>query len=191
MTEQDGLAARFVQVRCTDMEDYARIFNEGFNEAQRQCEADVRSAGAAALKEAAAEQRRLAEEARTSNGQAEHEDIADWLEERADAIPGRTLHCPVGCDDGACEICPCCSAGFCVYGLDGLPEDPEDVGRWLEIAAQHNPVAKLLAAQARTMPTDAEIHEAIDSALDSHAYDDVPIAKITVALRALLNRADS
>jgi hypothetical protein len=137
----------FVQVQCTDMEDYARIFNEGFDEARRQSEADVRTAGARALKDAAAEQRRLAEESRTNNGQAEHEDIADWLEERADEIPGRSLHCPVGCDDGACETCPCCSAGFCVYGLDGLPEDPEDVGRWLEVAAGHNPVAALLKAR--------------------------------------------
>jgi hypothetical protein len=141
--------AVFAQVRCTDMEDYARIYNEGFSEAQRQCEADVRTAGAEALKTAAAEQRRLAEEARTNNGHAEHEDIADWLEERADEIPGRVLHCPVGCDEGACESCPCCSAGFCVYGLDGLPDDPEQLSDWLEVAAVHNPVAALLKAQSK------------------------------------------
>lgn len=79
------------------------------------------------------------------------------MEERADAIPGRTLHCPVGCDDGACETCPCCSAGFCVYGLDGLPEDPEDVGRWLEVAAEHNPVAALLKAKAWPAVTVSQI----------------------------------
>lgn len=40
------------------------------------------------LLEAAAEQRRLASEARTNNGQAEHADIADWLEERAGLVAG-------------------------------------------------------------------------------------------------------
>lgn len=45
--------------------------------------ADNRSFYRVALLEAAAEQRRLAADARTNNGEAEHTDIADWLEERA------------------------------------------------------------------------------------------------------------
>lgn len=161
----------FIQVRCTDMEDYARIFNEGFDEAARQREADVRTAGVRALKEAAVEQRRLAEDSRTNNGHAEHEDIADWLEERADAIPGRPMHCPVGCADGACEICPCCSAGFCVYGMDGLPEDPEDVGQWLEVAAAHNPVAALLKARAGSPVIDREALSLRLQTAQGHRWD--------------------
>ncbi len=39
-------------------------------------------------RELAAEQRRMAEDARTSNGQAEAEDFADWLEDRAKAMEG-------------------------------------------------------------------------------------------------------
>lgn len=46
---------------------------------------------AVALREAASEQRRLSADARTDNGQAEHADIADWLDERAAAV----------CPDGA------------------------------------------------------------------------------------------
>lgn len=196
--------AASVQVRCTDIEDYARIYNEGFSESQRQCEADVRTAGADALKEAAAEQRRLAADARTDVGQAEHEDIADWLEERADEMPGRRLHCPLGCDEGACETCPCCSAGFCVYGLDGLPDDPEDVGAWLEVAAEHNPVAALLAAQARPSPTQEQIAQAalggirfnlpVDAFGQANRLDDYTAIWANAAaikVLALLNGADS
>lgn len=84
----DEPVAAFVQVACTDMEDYARIFNEGYEEATRQLTADVPNVKADALRAAAAEQRRLSGDARTNNGQAEHEDIADWLEERADQVAG-------------------------------------------------------------------------------------------------------
>lgn len=52
--------------------------------------------------------------------------------------------CPVGCGTGACESCPCCGAGWCVGGTDGLPETPEDFATWLEVAAEHNPLAALL-----------------------------------------------
>ncbi|HWD83294.1 MAG TPA: hypothetical protein VG497_30550 [Kribbella sp.] len=45
---------------------------------------------AQALREAAAEQRRLAADARTNNGWAEHTERADWLEERADRLAGET-----------------------------------------------------------------------------------------------------
>lgn len=81
------------QVRCTDMEDYARIFNDGFNEATEQLAGELALARvrADALREAAAEQRRLAEDARTNNGEAEHTDIADWLEERADQLADRPM----------------------------------------------------------------------------------------------------
>ncbi|MFJ2506307.1 hypothetical protein [Microbacterium sp. NPDC087592] len=54
--------------------------------------------------------------------------------------------CDNGCGSGACETCPCCSAGWCVSGFDGVPEAPEDRERWLEVAAEHNPVAAALRA---------------------------------------------
>lgn len=54
--------------------------------------------------------------------------------------------CEVGCGNGACETCPCCSAGWCISGVDGVPDDPEDRERWLEVAAEHNPVAAALRA---------------------------------------------
>lgn len=65
------------------------------------------------------------------------------------AIKGQEWCCEYGCGSGACESCPCCQAGWCVTGFDfkvgGWPEDGEDVGRWLEIAAEHNPIAAQLA----------------------------------------------
>lgn len=53
--------------------------------------------------------------------------------------------CQNGCGTGACEACPCCGAGTCVSGADGVPDDPEALARWLEVAAEHNPVAAALA----------------------------------------------
>jgi hypothetical protein len=41
---------------------------------------------AEALREAALAQRQLAADARTNNGQAEHEDFADWLDDQAAAL---------------------------------------------------------------------------------------------------------
>ncbi|PRB14484.1 hypothetical protein [Microbacterium sp. MYb62] len=54
--------------------------------------------------------------------------------------------CEDGCGSGACETCPCCSAGWCVSGVDGIPDAPEDRERWLDVAAEHNPVAAALQA---------------------------------------------
>lgn len=61
--------------------------------------------------------------------------------------------CPVGCGGGACEVCPCCCAGWCVMGADdipaNLPDDHADFDQWLVIAAEHNPVAAALLAVLR------------------------------------------
>lgn len=56
--------------------------------------------------------------------------------------------CDAGCGSGACEVCPCCSAGWCIGGADGLPDDMpyEDKMRWLEIAEEHNPAVKMALA---------------------------------------------
>ena len=43
-----------------------------------------------ALREAANAQRNLAQQARTRDGKAEHADIADWLEDRANATAPQT-----------------------------------------------------------------------------------------------------
>jgi len=57
-----------------------------------------------------------------------------------EAIKEAEWCCEVGCGSGACETCPCCSAGYCVSGRDGIPnDDPDALGFWLEIASQHNP----------------------------------------------------
>ncbi|ONI62659.1 hypothetical protein CSIV_14385 [Microbacterium sp. CSI-V] len=69
--------------------------------------------------------------------------------------------CQHGCGSGACESCPCCAAGWCVSGSDGMPENQEDLAQWLEVAAEHNPVAAALA-EVRLRgtvnePTDAEV----------------------------------
>lgn len=47
---------------------------------------DEATVKAEAIRELAQKQRQYAADARTSNGQAEHEDRADWLDEQADAI---------------------------------------------------------------------------------------------------------
>ena len=190
--------------------------------------ADNRSFYRVALLEAAAEQRRLAADARTDNGQAEHTDIADWLEERASQLAATPA--PVVTDDAAQIVAAfiaqreeyvrvlrqCVDADADYHRWQGHAEarrqladrlraapllgprpllDRDAVRLRLETARGHrwddDTTADGIVELARTMPTDAEIHEAIDSALDSHAYDDVPIAKITVALRALLNGAES
>lgn len=69
----------------------------------------------------------------------------------AQAIEPRILGdeqcCELSCNGGACEGCPCCSAGWCVFGHDGLPEDPEDFTTWLRVAAEHNPVAARMRAE--------------------------------------------
>lgn len=73
--------------------------------------------------------------------------------------------CQVGCGGGGCESCPCCVAGYCVSGIDGIPfpgsdcnpaDDPEHAAEvwkyWIEEAAKHNPaVAALVTAKADTI----------------------------------------
>lgn len=54
--------------------------------------------------------------------------------------------CSLGCDSGACETCPCCCAGWCVMGTDGLPADAEDQAQWFEIAVEYNPLAAAVRA---------------------------------------------
>lgn len=92
----------------------------------------------------------------------------DWsLEEIVkEAIRGAEWCCEIGCGSGACESCPCCCAGFCVSGRDGLSEDPEEVGRWLEIAAEHNPaIAALRPLLFREPPALMRVKDAIRSGL--------------------------
>lgn len=63
-----------------------------------------------------------------------------------DQSDAREHACHVGCTGGACETCPCCSAGWCVFGLDGLPTEPDDLSMWLDIAADHNPLVTAVRA---------------------------------------------
>lgn len=57
--------------------------------------------------------------------------------------------CPDGCGSGACETCPCCCAGWCVSGTDGVPKNPGDFAQWVVVAAEYNPVAAELARYVR------------------------------------------
>ncbi len=57
--------------------------------------------------------------------------------------------CEKGCGTGACESCPCCAAGWCVSGIDGIPDESEGFDQWLEVAAEHNPLAARLQAALR------------------------------------------
>lgn len=226
-----------VQVRCTDMEDYARIHNVGFGEAVEQFGELLGDA-----------RQDLASEASAG-------DLLAWLNEAVKAMGGG------GHDDarlglvtdggqglGTCSTQPAeparvvtdeaveaacermCGSdvwqrmhaseqeskrAWMRFALEAatpllVPRpllDREAVRRAL-VRSDYNPDAALPDAHwvhaqqvrgladavmelARPMPTDVQIHEAIDSALDSHAYDNVPIAKITVALLALLNGAES
>lgn len=58
--------------------------------------------------------------------------------------------CSWGCGGGACETCPCCCAGWCIGGRDGIPgtpecepdADPEQVAYFWEMAGEHNPLAR-------------------------------------------------
>lgn len=81
--------------------------------------------------------------------------------------------CEVGCGGGACESCPCCCAGYCVGGLDGVPADPSHFRPWLAAAAKHNPVAaRLLATQppcVRFVHADADTDWICEC---GHAVDD-------------------
>ena len=70
------------------------------------------------------------------------------LRERGLRVLGDEQCCELACDGGACESCPCCCAGWCVAGHNAEIPDPvndaENYAIWLEIAAEHNPVAKRL-----------------------------------------------
>lgn len=65
---------------------------------------------------------------------------------------GEQQCCLLACDGGACEACPCCSAGWCVQGTD-FPDPGIELGdhtdenwlQWLEVAKEHNPIAAQLA----------------------------------------------
>lgn len=75
-----------------------------------------------------------------------------------EAIKEAEWCCEVGCGSGACETCPCCSAGYCVSGRDGIPnDDPDALGFWLEIASQHNPaIAQLRPLLTAATSTEGE-----------------------------------
>lgn len=64
--------------------------------------------------------------------------------------------CHLGCESGACETCPCCGAGWCVFGLDGLPSEPDDLSMWLDVAAEHNPVVAAVRAVLDLAMSDNE-----------------------------------
>jgi hypothetical protein len=76
--------------------------------------------------------------------------------------------CELGCSGGACESCPCCCAGWCVTGVDGLPDpvnDAENYAIWLEVAAEHNPTAARLAAVAADLErTEGDLAVAVREA---------------------------
>lgn len=79
--------------------------------------------------------------------------------------------CNVGCGSGGCETCPCCSAGWCVSGRHGLPEDADDLAQWLEVAAEHNPA---VAALCRPRPLDRS--DADLSALQRSLFEECEVA---------------
>lgn len=68
--------------------------------------------------------------------------------------------CEKGCGSGACESCPCCAAGACVSGSDFTFADfgNTDVwlDQWLEVAAEHNPLAAHLQAALRVRAGEGE-----------------------------------
>jgi hypothetical protein len=69
------------------------------------------------------------------------------LRERGVRVLGDEQCCELACNGGACESCPCCQAGWCVSGHDGTPDpgdDAENYRIWLEVASEHNPIAKRL-----------------------------------------------
>lgn len=88
------------------------------------------------------------DETRTRSGLMEVLSDVHLLREQGVRVIGEDQCCELGCDGGACESCPCCCAGWCVNGRDGLPDDPEDYRIWLEEAKDHNPIAARLAEQS-------------------------------------------
>jgi hypothetical protein len=74
--------------------------------------------------------------------------------------------CELACSSGACESCPCCQAGWCVWGhhveipdRDLTPASNYRI--WLDTAKDHNPVAKLLAELEGAI--EVEYDEAVPS----------------------------
>lgn len=92
-------------------------------------------------------------------------DVADWTplvaERDCDRQPGDVVLrdgqcCQLACVAGACESCPCCCAGWCVNGFDGLPDGDEERSSWLEVAAKHNPIAAALLVSLPPAPGGAD-----------------------------------
>lgn len=73
--------------------------------------------------------------------------------------------CHLGCESGACETCACCYAGWCVFGLDGLPTEPDDLSMWLDVAAEHNPLVAAVRAVLDLATADDENRALSRSAL--------------------------
>lgn len=69
------------------------------------------------------------------------------LREAGYPVLGDEQCCELGCDGGACESCPCCCAGWCVNGRGEIPrpDDTENYRIWLDVAREHNPMARRLA----------------------------------------------
>lgn len=95
LAERDQVITAINNCPSSNMEDYWRW--QGNAEARRVLREDLDREGiglatdakaiaaikAEALREAAQAQRQLAADSRTGNGRAEHEDRADWLDDRA------------------------------------------------------------------------------------------------------------
>lgn len=99
-------------------------------------------------------------------GEAERElaalrgDVAD-LEARR--VLGPEQCCELACDGGGCEICPCCCAGWCVFGHGGMDIDnAEDRASWLAVAVGHNPVAAWLGEAEHELAMRRDLHEAAE-----------------------------
>lgn len=101
LDERDQVMTAIRNCPATNMEDYWRW--QGHAEARRVLREDIEREGidlsgsaaasikADALREAAEAQRQLARDAKTRQGRAEHEDRADWLDDRANTIDPRRL----------------------------------------------------------------------------------------------------
>ena len=67
-------------------------------------------------------------------------DERDDLRDEVDRLRTGERCCPDACNGGGCETCPCCSAGWCVRGRDGVPDHADDLPGWIDVAAEHNPI---------------------------------------------------
>jgi hypothetical protein len=101
LAERDNFIRAIENCPSDEIADYWRW--QGHAQARRILREDLEREGidltgsaaasikADALREAAEAQRQLARDARTDVGRAEHEDRADWLEDRANLIDPRRL----------------------------------------------------------------------------------------------------